>query len=146
MQRNPALVSLSHDHHQALFVAQNLRRADAASAEAARAAFGDYWAAHGARHFEVEEQVLLPAFAEVADPHAPLVAQVLCDHVELRRRGREALDAEEPEVEALHVLGRRLAEHVRVEERELFPLIEEALSPGRLARLAAELERAEADG
>lgn len=143
MQRDPALVSLSHDHHQALFVAQKLRRADAAGADEARAAFRDYWSTHGARHFEVEEQVLLPAFAEVADPHQPLVAQVLCDHVELRRRGREVLAAAEPDVEALQELGRRLAEHVRVEERDLFPLIEDALSQERLVHLAEELERAE---
>ena len=51
-----------------------------AMVEAARAAFGDYWSSHGARHFEVEEQVLLPAFAEVADPHVPLVAQVVRQH------------------------------------------------------------------
>ena len=33
-------------------------------------------------------------------------------------------------VEELQELGRRLAEHVRFEERELFELIEEALDPG----------------
>lgn len=54
-----------------------------------------------------------------------------------------ALGSAELDTEALRELGRRLAEHVRVEERELFPLIEEALSPERLVRLADELERAE---
>lgn len=144
MKRDPALLSLSHDHHQALFVAQQLRRADADGASVAREAFGTYWASRGARHFEVEEQVLLPAFAEFADPHVPLVAQALCDHAELRRRGREALDAATADPEALQVLGRRLAEHVRLEERELFPLIEKTLSAERLERLTAELERADA--
>ena len=38
----------------------------------------------------------------------------------------------------------RLAGHVRVEERELFPLIEAALPHERLASLAAELAAAEA--
>lgn len=146
MKRDPALLSLSHDHHQALFVALQLRRADADGATTAREAFGAYWASCGARHFEVEEQVLLPAFAEVEDPHVPLVARALCDHVELRRRGREALGAATPDPEALQVLGRRLAEHVRFEERELFPLIEEALSAERLERLTVELERAETGG
>ncbi len=55
MKRDPALVSLSHDHHQALFVAQAPRRANADTAADARAAFLTYWNAHGRTHFRLEE-------------------------------------------------------------------------------------------
>jgi hypothetical protein len=37
----------------------------------------------------------------------------------------------------------RLADHVRLEERELFPLIEQALPPAQLATVGAKLARAE---
>lgn len=143
MKRDPSLVSLSREHHQALVVAQSLRRADPAGAAAALDGFRAYWVTHGALHFEVEEQVLLPAFAEAADPHVAVVARVLCDHVELRSRGREALESPAPDLDRLHDLGRRLAEHVRLEEQELFPLIERTLSTERLSRLADELHQAE---
>lgn len=139
MKRDPALVSLSHDHHQALFVAQGLRRADRDDALERRDAFRAFWEGGGERHFETEERVLLPAFAENGDSHAPVVLQVLGDHVELRCRARQVLAADPPDLDALHALGERLTEHVRLEERELFPLVEAALPAERLARLSAEL-------
>jgi hypothetical protein len=43
----------------------------------------------------------------------------------------------------LHELGTSLADHVRLEERELFPLIESALPAARLATVAAALEHGE---
>ncbi|MFN8163818.1 MAG: hypothetical protein U0R26_08290 [Solirubrobacterales bacterium] len=43
----------------------------------------------------------------------------------------------------LRDLGRLLNDHVRFEERELFPMVEEALDPDDVARLAIAIERAE---
>jgi len=142
MKRDPALGSLSRDHHQALFVAQQLRRATEDSASDARAAFLAFWDGHGREHFRQEEDVLLPAYAGHGDAHHPLVARTLCDHVAIRHEA-DAL-AREPAatVAALHQLGARLADHVRLEERELFPLIERAMPTADLAALAAALERA----
>jgi hypothetical protein len=132
VKRDPALVSLSHDHHQALVVAQKLRRA----APDARAAFLAYWREHGSDHFRQEEEVLLPASARHGDSHHPLVATVLCDHVAIRA----AASAEAPE--ELRRLGERLAAHVRLEERELFPLIEATIPAAELAELARSLQGA----
>jgi hypothetical protein len=143
MKRDPALVSLSHDHHKALFVAQVLRRATAATAGEARDSFLEYWDAHGRAHFRVEEEVLLPAYAAHGDPHHELVAQVLCDHVAIRQQAAALAGDSAPAVRALNDLGACLADHVRLEERELFPLIEAAMPPARLAVVAAELEQAE---
>jgi hypothetical protein len=143
MKRDPALASLSHDHHQALFVAQKLRRATTQTATEARAAFLAYWEGHGRAHFRLEEEVLLPAYAAYGDPYHPLVARVLCDHVAIRSRADVlARDGISP-VAALHELGVRLAEHVRLEERELFPLIEGAMPAAQLAAVSVALELAE---
>ena len=143
MKRDPALVSLSHDHHQALFVAQKLRRATAETADDARTAFLAYWKEHGRAHFRLEEEILLPAYAGHGDPYHPLVARALCDHTAIRQwadvlgRGPTSTPA------ALHALGVSLADHVRLEERELFPLIELAVPAARLLAVAEALERAE---
>ena len=61
MKRSKALQSLSRDHHQALRVAQQLRRAD--DVNGATKTFFDFWASEGQRHFQVEEEVLLPHWA-----------------------------------------------------------------------------------
>jgi hypothetical protein len=142
MRRDPALASLSRDHHQALFVAQRLRRAEAQTAAQAQAALSDYWEAHGREHFRLEEELLLPAYAGFGDPYHPLVARALCDHVAIRQR-IDALDGDSAaSVDALRELGSLLAEHVRLEERELFPLIEATLPAAPLAELATALDQA----
>lgn len=143
MKRDPALVSLSRDHHEALFVAQRLRRASAETAAEARTRFLAYWQSHGRSHFRLEEEVLLPAYAEYGDAHHELLALTLCDHVAIRQQADAlARDPASP-VAALHQLGADIATHVRREERELFPLIEQAIPPAHLAAMALALERAE---
>ena len=146
MKRSAALASLSRDHHQALVVAQRLRRADGGTAAGAREAFLAYWGTHGRLHFRLEEEILLPGYAAHGDAHDPLVLSVRGDHVAIRRRADELAATDAPTIEALHDLGERLAAHVRREERQLFPLIEGAVPPAELAALAARLERAEIGG
>jgi Hemerythrin HHE cation binding domain len=143
MKRNPGLVTLSRDHHQALSVAQKLRRATADTAQEVRSAFVAYWEEHGRAHFRLEEEILLPAYAAHADPHHPLVARALCDHVAIRARADALAVDEAPDPATLRELGEGLADHVRLEERELFGLIEAALPAARLTAVAAALEHAE---
>jgi hypothetical protein len=143
MKRSPALAPLSHDHHQALAVAQTLKRATADTAGDARGAFVAYWDEHGRGHFRLEEEILLPAYAHHGDPHHPLVARALCDHIAIRARADALAEDEAPDPAALHELGSVLADHVRLEERELFPLIEASLPAARLAAVATALDHAE---
>lgn len=144
MKRTEALRRLSRQHHQGLAVALQLKRATEASAAAAREAFLEFWQREGRIHFRAEEEVLLPAFARRAAPDHEAVVRVLVEHVDLRRQAYELGRDDQPAAEALHGLGARLEAHIRHEERVLFPLIEDALPPAELERMAAELERAEA--
>lgn len=137
MKRHPALEQLSRDHHQALVVAQSLKRATPESADQARVRFLDYWTADGQAHFREEEDVLLPTLALFTDPDQPIVARVLIDHVHIRRLAADARDG--VDLEMLHVLGGELEQHVRREERELFPLIEQTIPEPELVELAARL-------
>jgi hemerythrin-like domain-containing protein len=143
VKRTEALASLSRDHHQALVVAQQLRRADAERSAEARRRFLAYWHEHGVRHFQLEEEILLPGYAAFGDPYQPVVLRVLGDHVAIRQRANRLAQQSEPEPGALHDLGERLAAHVRLEERELFPTIERDMPPDELAALAQALEDAE---
>ena len=142
MKRHPALQPLSRDHHVALVAAQSLRRATGSDAASARVAFLEFWREHGAKHFRVEEDVLLPAFAADADPDHECVARMLMDHVRIRAAARR-LEEGDPPVEALHELGTMLERHVRLEEREVFPLIEDALTPEAAEQLVEAVLAAE---
>lgn len=139
-----SLAPLTRDHHEALVVARQLRRADVDTASLARGSFLGYWSARGERHLELEEQLLLPCYAEHGGARHPLVLRMLADHVVLRARAAW-LDAEplSPH-EQLHELGRRLAAHVRMEERELFPLIEDAVPGSELAAMIGAFAAADA--
>lgn len=144
MKRSAALQSLSRDHHAGLVVAQRLRRATPGTAAQVRDAFLDYWRSHGQQHFRSEEEILLPAYAGVGAPGHPLVVRVLVDHLTIRSKAADIAREPEQPPAALQELGVALADHIRVEERELFPLIEDALPAAELALVAAELEQAEA--
>lgn len=139
MKRSRQLASLSRDHHQALVIALRLRRAEDHTAEQAQADFLDFWRSHGREHFRAEEEILLPAFAGHGDPHHPLVLRALGDHVAIRHRADSLATAPVPPV-LLHELGERLAAHVRFEEWELFPLVEQTLPPDALAAVATAFE------
>ena len=143
MKRAVALTSLSHDHHQALFQAQRLRRANDGDLAEVREATLAFWAVDGAKHFRIEEEVLLPAFAAAGDPADEAVVTVLVDHVWIRER-MARLEAGELDLAGAHELGERLAAHVRHEERVLFPLIERTLDAEALAALGGRLTAAEA--
>ena len=91
----------------------------------------------------LEEEILLPGYAAYGDPHHPLALLVLGDHVAIRQRADRLADESAADPDALRELGERLAAHVRLEERELFPVIEQAMPGEELMALALSMERAD---
>ena len=137
MKRSAALTPLSRDHHGALKVALGLRRADAATVDAAVEAFAAFYNRKGRRHFEREEAAFVPGLCD--DPAWPAgVQRMVAEHGVIRRAAGE-LDAGEDRVAAARALGDLLHDHVRFEERELFEILERRLSPDELERLGAAL-------
>lgn len=100
-----------------------------------------FWRDHGAVHFRIEEELLLPAFARHVDPDDERIVRVLVDHVWIRERMARL---EGSCVSELNELGERLDAHVRHEERVLFPAIEQVLKPGELVELGERIAAAEA--
>ena len=144
MKRHPALIPLSHDHHHGLVQARRLRRAATrgpAERGDAAAAFLSFFAAETRHHFRDEEERLFPLLVGAEDPAAELLARVLLEHQQLYALVRtlegelEAGDASASEMERL---ARALEEHIRFEERTLFPLIESVASDDDLRRLQDE--------
>jgi hemerythrin-like domain-containing protein len=143
MKRHPALVPLSHDHHHGLVQARRLRRAakdaDPEPRLRAASAFLAFFEHEGAAHFREEEELLLPFLAGRPDPAASLLVQVAVEHAEIRalvRDLRESLAADTVERGLLGRLGTLLEGHIRLEERQLFPLIEELASERDLEGLS----------
>ena len=119
MKRDRALVSLSHGHHQALVVAQKLRRAGRSGRRRRRGVpspLSGPWP--GVRTSVWRRRCCCRPSPPHGDPYHPLVAHVLCDHVAIRQRAEVVLDDADATVTDLRELGRLLADHVRLEERD----------------------------
>ncbi len=140
MKRSEALTPLSHEHHQALFAAHEMRSAD--SVEAARSIFESYWGGYGEKHFRIEEEVLLPMWARFAEADPEHVARVAREHLEVRAAAL-AIAAGELELADFHRLGEGIHDHVRFEERVLFPLIEADLDAEQRELVGAAIVAAE---
>lgn len=152
MKRTPELRTLSEDHHHGLVQARRLRKAaegdQTTSAESTARDFLDFWQKDTALHFRKEEEVLLPVMARYGGDlsREPLV-EMIEDHARIRglvmQLSDEAMGGH-VRLETLHEIAERLEAHIRLEERVVFPLIEESLSEAALTELAARLEVREA--
>lgn len=140
MKRSDALRPLSRDHHQALRVAQLLRRAE--DPDEAASVFLQFWRGEGSRHFQIEEEVLLPLWGEYGTVDEAAAARLFREHVAIRQVAA-SLETGAPSIEQVRALGEQLADHVRFEERELFALIEADLAEENLERLAQAVSEAE---
>lgn len=127
MKRIPALQPLSREHHTALTLAKACERAvqscdeDRVGKTCQRIL--QAFSAELEPHFLVEEQSLLPLLREAGD--RLLEQRTLEDH----RRLRALLEGlRQNDATALDSFGRLLMEHVRFEERELFPALEPLMS------------------
>jgi uncharacterized protein (DUF111 family) len=140
MKRAEALRPLSREHLVALLSAKKLK--EASDLEEATRAFLEFWEGEGARHFRVEEEVLLPTWAAHTEVDRDGVRRMLEEHLAIRREGVR-LGAGEASLEEARQLGVLLHDHVRFEERQLFPAVEAALDAATLERLAAAIEAAE---
>ena len=138
MKRSAELAPLSREHHVALEVSLRLRKATASDADEVRARFLRFYEDEAREHFSAEEEFLLPAFARHVPPDDADVVRVLVEHVELRRRAADVARGIAGPSD-LHALGHLLHDHVRHEERTLFPRIEAALDDEELAVLGEQL-------
>jgi hemerythrin-like domain-containing protein len=99
-------------------------------------------------HFCKEEEVLIPVLAryEGDSTGAPLV-EMLAQHARIRglvMQLSDEVEAGQARSETLHNIGELLEAHIRLEERQVFPMIEESLSADALEEVASRLAVAEA--
>jgi quercetin dioxygenase-like cupin family protein len=145
VKRHPALVPLSHDHHHTLVRARDLRTASSGDEAARREAatrFQRHFALHVVRHFREEEELVFP----LLPLQPPELDRVLVQHQRIRSLAGHLGD--DPAAGTLAELGALLEEHIRLEERIVFELVQEHATEAALAglRLAPRSEQPEARG
>lgn len=152
MKRSAELRNLSEDHHHGLVQARRLREAALGEGgdlmEASRD-FLAFWQRDTSVHFRKEEEALIPVLARHGGDllGREQVVQMLLQHARIRGLAMQLSDeVERGDVrpETLREIGEELEAHIRLEEREVFPMIEETLSEEGLKEVASRLAVKEA--
>jgi len=139
MLRDPNLVTLSRQHQHALALCVRIERARVGETELAgwREEIERHFMHEIRDHFAAEEAVVFPVAQRVQELKG-IVEELIAEHVVLREDFERAR-AGTMSVEQLRAFARRLAEHVRKEERQLFEGMQAHLSPAEMAVVGREL-------
>lgn len=89
-------------------------------------------------HFAVEEQVLFPVARQFSEL-GHLIDELLAEHRVLRDCFQNAEKKQMQPVEVTD-FARKLSEHIRKEERQLFERLQELLPPEKMDRMGHELD------
>src|SRR5436190_20826453 len=142
MKRHPALISLSRDHHNGLVQALRLRRAatdeDASARLAAAREFVEFFRNNERVHLRDEEEELFPLLLRHVQSQPSPLRKARLQHAQLEGFARTfaiAVAAGIVDRETLDAAGELLDAHIRLEERQLFPLIEDVVPDDELRRL-----------
>jgi hemerythrin-like domain-containing protein len=124
MKRHEALALLSSDHHHGLSIAKMVRSGERINSEGTAEIYKkltDFFNNELVKHFSEEEAYLVP----------PLKGNILimrmCEEHKQLRDIFASLGSTDDMEDTLITFGKMLESHIRFEERELFPMIENTL-------------------
>jgi iron-sulfur cluster repair protein YtfE (RIC family) len=144
MKRHPALYSLSHDHHQGLILAQQLKK-DAPQYKGMPSTFAgkkdytlSFYKSDLVKHFADEEKILFPAIINKSNEVDRLIKEIISEHRKMESLVSDLEKTHDLEI-VLDELGTLLEMHIRKEERELFPAIQERFSEEELGKIGEQL-------
>ncbi len=138
MKRHESIVALSREHHFGLLFCWKIRQGikNQVPAERILPYIAYFWKQHLKSHFDEEETLL---FAPLKDD---LVAQAIGEHRHIRSLVETLSQGNEnPTPDSLLSLADAVDNHIRFEERTLFPHIEKALPEDQLAVMGEKIQQ-----
>ena len=139
IKRSAELTPLSHDHHEALLFVFRLRQGlkNGTDIKLLASFVNWFWEKHMQEHFREEEQILAPHLP--ADN--PMLQQMLDEHQEIEAMIH--INESIPDSSLLTRFADTLHDHVRFEERTLFPYAEHQIPSEILEQIRLELIKTE---
>ncbi len=136
IKRSNELAPLSRDHHSGLLLSWKIKTGIQKAISADRIAnyVVFYYRAHLEEHFRQEEEYIFSLVGNVS----PLVRKALAEHREITGLITQLENEKPTGYENLEKLMNLLETHIRYEERELFPYIEQK-AEGHLLKNAGEI-------
>jgi iron-sulfur cluster repair protein YtfE (RIC family) len=145
MKRHPTLAHLSRDHHEALILAQLLKKNAAVyrgmptTPDTKWKYALDFYQRELRPHFQQEEE-MMQLLAGLDSSLDIKIEEIKSEHVLLREMFMST-PSQEGLVDHLDHLGISLDNHIRNEERELFPMIEKVCDEEKMRILEVLLTR-----
>ena len=146
-RRHPALIPVARDHHECLILAQRLMHGTTASErdwprEAApqAALLARFFERHLRDHFAAEEDLVFPAARSAGGEAESLVVQLLAEHREMAGLVEQLAVNLQVTAAELAAFGQLLNDHIRLEDRQLFPLMEAQMQADALLDLQQRVE------
>lgn len=137
MKRHESILALSREHHFGLLFCWKLRQGikKQVPAERMRPYVKYFWHHHLREHFAEEETLLFSLL------HDNLTEQAMLEHKHLKQLAEDIIQAAAVTQDDLNTLANTLDDHIRFEERKLFPHMEEKLPEEELTELGLRLQR-----
>ena len=129
LKRHKALQPLSREHHHGLLLSWKIRTGFNKNIEPERMRTYANWffETHLIPHFEIEESLIFP----ILDANHELIKRALAEHRRLKRLFTET----ENDIKTLSKIEEELEQHIRFEERILFPEIQKAATEAQLLQI-----------
>lgn len=127
LKRHKALQPFSREHHHGLLLSWKIRNGFSKNIEIERIkTYADWFFENELiPHFELEEAHIFP----LLDADNELIKRALAEHRRLKRLFNDDKDVEK----SLHKIEEELEQHIRFEERILFPEIQKSATEEQLA-------------
>ncbi len=141
MKRHESLAPLSREHHCALILARLLQKGAPAykglpTDPAGKAVYALQFYENELRQHFIHEEKMLPVLKDINPRLDDMLREMSEEHVILRELFSQLNNPGDLSAE-LDKLGKALEKHVRKEEREIFPLIQDSCGPQVLAQISA---------
>jgi hemerythrin-like domain-containing protein len=146
MKRHPALHALSHDHHQGLILAQQLKKGAPqykgmpSTLEDKKEYTLSFYKTELVKHFQDEENILFPAVKNKIVELDTMIGKIISEHRKMESLVKDLEKTSQLE-KVLDELGHLLEKHIRKEERELFVEIENVLSDEELKSISDSISK-----
>ena len=130
LKRHKALQPLSREHHHGLLLSWKIRSGFSKNIEIERIkAYADWFFEHQLiPHFDLEEAHIF----SILEPDNELLKRAMAEHRRLKRLFSDKKDIEK----SLHKIEEELEQHIRFEERILFPAIQLIATEEQLEHIA----------
>lgn len=138
IKRDQNLMILSHEHHRALVFCTRLKKGHQTDVKTLQLFLNDFWFNELVPHFKNEEKWFLP---EMADNE--IKEQFIAEHQQIRALVNRIQNSTQQVIELAVELSQILNNHIRFEERILFPYLEKTVSVKKLVEIGKALSEIE---